>query len=331
MGSRFLFVLVVLCAFFAAIPLSAQNREVRITAFAGASNWPLWVGQQKNFFALHNLDIYLDITPNSIEMAKNLHQGRYNIAFSSVDNIVAYDEGQGEAKIEGQTDFVAFFGVDNGLLYVMAQPEITNFSDLKGKRVSVDALTTGYSFVLRAVLKLKNIDFNEVEWVKVGGGAQRFDALLKKEQDVTLLNSPLDLAAEARGIKRLLSVQQELGAYQGIVAATTRAQLAEQPDLFLRFIKGFHQSIQWLVDPAHKEEALSILSAYMPTMQRSAAEKAYAVLLDEKNGLYRDMKINREGMKTVLQLRSNYGVPTKVLVNPERYIDETLLEQALRP
>ena len=327
---RLVTLLLALSPFVVTLPASAQNQTIKIVAFAGASNWPLWVGQDKGLFAAHRLEVGLDITPNSIEMAKNLHQHRYDIAFSSVDNIVAYNEGQGEAALDGPAHFVALFGVDNGLLHVMAQPEITGFAALKGQRVSVDAMTTGYSFVLREVLKRKDIALTDVEWIKVGGGAQRLEALLKKEQAATLLNTPLDLAAEARGLKRLLSVQDELGAYQGIVAATTRSQLADKQDLFLRFIKAFHQSIAWLADPAHQDEALGILMAHMPTMQRAAAEKAYSVLLDEKNGIYRDMKISRDGMKTVLRLRSAYGLPTKQLDNPELYIDETVLDKALR-
>jgi ABC-type nitrate/sulfonate/bicarbonate transport system substrate-binding protein len=221
------------------------------------------------------------------------------------------------------------FGVDNGLLNVMATPDIIDFSNIRGKSVSVDAMTTGYSFVLRDVLKRKNIDFNDVKWIKVGGGAQRLDALIKKEQSLTLLNSPLDLSAEARGMRRLVHVQDELGPYQGIVAATNKHNLIDKKETLLRFIKGFYQSVNWLADPTNKDEAIAILMTKMPNMPHIVAENAYAVLLDQKNGIYRDLKIDREGMKTVLRLRSTYGMPAKQLQNPERYIDETLLKEVL--
>ena len=103
---------------------TAQSGPLRVVAFAGASNWPYWVAQEKGLFAKEGVETTLDITPNSVELARNLHGGRYDLALSSIDNVVAYNEGQGEADLGGPTDFVALFGVDNGLLSLMAAPDI---------------------------------------------------------------------------------------------------------------------------------------------------------------------------------------------------------------
>ena len=51
---------------------------------------------------------------------KTAHFGGYG--WTAVDNAIAYNEGQGEADIGAPADFVALFGVDNGLLSVMAAP-----------------------------------------------------------------------------------------------------------------------------------------------------------------------------------------------------------------
>src|SRR5918993_246980 len=93
-----------------------------------------------------------------------------------------------------------------------------------GRRISqpCSALTTGFAFVLRELLARNSIAENDVKIVRVGGGAQRLEALLKKEQDATILNSPLDLVAEARGFKRLAKAREVLGSYQGITGAAKR-------------------------------------------------------------------------------------------------------------
>jgi hypothetical protein len=153
---------------------------------------------------------------------------------------------------------------------------------------------------------------------------------LKKEQAATLLNSPLDIVAEGKGFKRLVRIKDGLGAYQGIVGATKRDTARRKRESIIAFMRAFHASVAWLADPANKEEALSILIAKMSGMERPLAEKAYAVLLDPHTGIYRDMRIDREGMKTVLRLRSAYAQPKKELSNPDRYIDETLLATALK-
>ena len=321
-----------LCAGFTSATRSRAQTEAapfKIVAFAGASNWPYWVAEAKGFFQREGLAVSLEITPNSAELAKNLHHGRYDLAFSSVDNIVAYNEAQGEADLGGPADFAAIFGVDNGLLSVMAVPEVKTFADLKGKTLSVDAMTTGFAFVLRDLLARNGLNETDVQIVPVGGGAQRLEALLKKEQAATLLNTPLDLVAEAKGFNRLARARDHFGAYQGIVAAMRRDRAKEQRARVEAFIRGFHASVTWLADAANRNEAVTLLTGKMRSMERASAERAYETLLDPAEGIYRDLRIDAQGLATVLRLRSTYAPARKLLTEPDRYIDLTYLKTAL--
>ena len=311
-------------------PAAAQSGQVRVVAFAGASNWPYWVAQEKGLFNKEGVEASLDITPNSVEMARNLTAGRFDLALTAIDNIIAYNEGQGEADLGEPANFVALFGIENGLLSLMAAPDVKSFADLKGKTLSVDAMTTGFAFVLRDLLARNNVAEADVKIVRVGGGAQRLEGLLKKEQDATILNSPLDLVAEARGFNRLAKATAVLGAYQGIVGAAKRDNAEQKRTHVEAFIRAFHQAVAWLGAPGNKEEAVALLMARMKGMERPGAERAYQVLLDPKEGIYRDLKVDREGVRTVLALRSKYGQPRKELADPGRYIDETYLANALK-
>lgn len=303
---------------------------LRIVAFAGASNWPFWACQQEGLFTAEALDVSLDFTPNSIELAKNMMAGKYDLALSSIDNVVAYNESQGEVDLGGPSDFVALFGVDNGLLSVMAAPDIADIKSLKGQTLSVDAMVTGFSFVLREVLARNGLSEDDVTWVKAGGGAQRLEALLKNEQKATLLNTPLDLVAEARGYKRLLRVRDMLGAYQGIVAMSRRGTVKDRNAALRGFTRAFKAGVNWVADPLNKEKAIALLMAKMNGMPRPAAEKAYERLLDPADGIYRDLRIDRAGLKAVLELRTRYARPRKELTDVERYIDAGFLEAALK-
>jgi ABC-type nitrate/sulfonate/bicarbonate transport system substrate-binding protein len=49
-------------------PGDLQAIGLNVIAFPGVSNWPLWVGEQKGFFAGQGLDMSLSITPNSVHM-----------------------------------------------------------------------------------------------------------------------------------------------------------------------------------------------------------------------------------------------------------------------
>src|SRR5260370_8148633 len=190
-------------------------KRLGVVGFAGASNVPLWVGQERGFFAQQGVEPVFEITPNSVEMVRNLYEGRFDLAFSSIDNVVAYDEGQGEAGITVNPDFVAILGIDDGMLSLVAAPEIRSIADLKGKIVSVDAMTTGFAFVLRAMLANAGLAEADVIFSKVGGGPQRLQALLRGEQTATLLNAPLDGMAGSKGIVRLTTPHNAIGPLQG--------------------------------------------------------------------------------------------------------------------
>jgi ABC-type nitrate/sulfonate/bicarbonate transport system substrate-binding protein len=303
-------------------------KRIRVVGFAGASNVPLWVGQERGFFAQQGVEPVFEITPNSVEMVRNLYEARFDLAFSSIDNVVAYDEGQGEAGLTGNADLVALFGIDDGMLSLVAAPEIRSIADLKGKTLSVDAMTTGFAFVLRAMLANAGLTEADVVFSKVGGGAQRLQALLRGEQTATLLNAPLDGMAVSKGFVRLTTARSAVGPLQGGVGMTRRDAAARMGDELEAFIRGYRQAIQWLSRPANRGDAADCIGRHI-RVGRDEALQVYDRLLDPSNGIFRDMRISREGVDTVLRLRSIYGVPRKSLSDPDRYIDASYLSRAL--
>lgn len=298
---------------------------VRLVAFAGASNLPVWIGQTQGIFARHGLEATLDITPNSRAMASDLFSGRYDLALTSVDNIVAYNEGQGEAQLPGQADFVALFGVDDGMLSVMAAPDVADLAGLRGRDVSVDAMTTGFAFVLREILSRQGLA-DAVNWVAVGGGAQRLAALREGKQAATLLNTPLDLIAEAAGFRRLVRAHDVIGPYQGITAAARRGVVEERRPALVAFTRAFRESVAWAAEPANAEAARRLLET-RANMAAPVAAAALAALTDPARGIRRDLSISQEGMATVLALRSRFT--GRQLADPMRYQDASVLRAAI--
>jgi len=71
-------------------------------------------------------------------------------------------------------------------------------------------MTTGFAFVLRAMLANAGLAEADVVFSKVGGGAQRLQALLRGEQTATLLNAPLDGMAVSKGFVRLATARSAM-------------------------------------------------------------------------------------------------------------------------
>jgi ABC-type nitrate/sulfonate/bicarbonate transport system substrate-binding protein len=221
-------------------------------------------------------------------------------------------------------------GGDNGFLRLVTVPEVKTYADLKGKELSVDARTTGYAFVLEKMLQKGGLLVTDYSLVKAGGVLQRFEALMEKKHAGTLLLSPFEVPAQAKGFTLIASAIDVLGRYQGLVGGTRRSWAKDHPAELVGFIRGTIAGVEWLYGDANKVEAVAILRKYLPNMSPELADKSYAILLDPKNGFQRKARIDVEGVRTVLALRSEYGEPKKTLSDPAKYYDPTWYEQAIR-
>ena len=303
--------------------------KITLNVFPGGFNWPSFVAQAKGLFAANGLEITLQPTPNSVAQMTGLSRDEFQIAMTAVDNIVAYVEGQGEAPIGAQPEFFAFMGSDSGFLSLVAQQEVKNFRDLEGKTLSVDARTTGYAFVLFEMLRRNGFADGDYNIVRAGGMTQRWEALRAQQQDATLLSAPFDLLAEAHGLHRLARATDVIGPYQGNVAAAKRSWAAAHADEVIGFIRAYAAAIEWLYDPGNRAEAIRILMESVPHMTAELVQRSYEQLLDPARGFFRQAKIDADGLKTTLELRSRYGEPRRMLTESAKYYDPAYYENAL--
>lgn len=306
-------------------------RSISVIVFPGGFNLPLWAGQSRGLFAQHNIDVQLNFTSNSVEQLSGLIKGQWDIGLTAFDNVVAYQEGQGEAAVQEQSDLFAFMGGDNAFLRLVVQQDIRSYLDLKGKTLSVDALTTGFAFVLRKMLELNGIGETDVRFERAGGVLQRWEALKAGKHAGTLLLTPFELLAEKIGLRLLQSASDVLPRYQGLVGTARRRWAAENADTLVSFIRGYLASLAWLYEPQNKADAWSLLGEKIATFPPELAERTYDVLLKPRRGFAPDARLDFEGMKTVLDLRSEYGRPQKRLTDLRKYDDPQYYARAAGP
>ncbi len=304
-------------------------KQLSVITFAGGTNLPLWVAERQGFFAKQGLEIRTTFTPGSIYQMSNLIAGTYDIAMTALDNVVAYDEGQGEWPVPPNPDLVAVLGADDYFLSLVTQKPYTTFASLRGKTLSVDALTTGFAFVLEELLQKHGIAPDQVHFVKKGGVLYRYLDMLKNKDDAgTIQITPFDLMGQAHGMNVLARVRTALGPYQGEVAAVRRAWAVTHREEVIGFIRAYKQAIAWLYQPANREVAAAILVAHLPAMTFPLARQTLAIFLAPKGGFYRDSAPDMPGIARVLALRTKYGTPHKLLDNPMKYVDLSYLNAA---
>jgi ABC-type nitrate/sulfonate/bicarbonate transport system substrate-binding protein len=308
---------------------SGSALALEVIVFAGGFNWPIWSAQQQDYFATNGVEVHLTPTPGSEYQLKSLIEGKFDLAMTAIDNVIAYDEGQGEASVSVKPNLIAVMGGDNGFLRLVTVPEVTSYAALRGKILTVDARTTGYAFVLEKMLQLGGLREGEYELVKVGGVLARFDDLMQHNHAGTLLLSPFEVSAEAKGFHVLGSAIDVFGGhYQGLVAATRREWAEEHASELVGYIRGYIAGLGWLYDPRNKDAAIALLREHLPQTSPELAAKSYDILLDPKQGFSRRAAIDLEGVRTVLALRSQYGEPKKLLDDPMKYLDLSYYNRA---
>ena len=302
-----------------------MTQDLSVIVFPGGFNLPIWAAERQGFFEEQGVRVVLTPTPSSTFQMQGLAEGRFDIAMTAFDNVVAYQEGQGEAEIPPHPDLFAFMGSDQGFLSVVGGREVRSFKDLKGKKLSVDALTTGYAFVLRELLARGGIAESDVTFDRAGGALSRFQELLKGTHAGTILVTPFDLLAMNKGHARLAVAHQELGAYQGVVAASRRGWARDNEAALVGFIRAYGAGVEFLYSSRDIAEAL--LVANVRAMTPALAKQTLEVLLDPVSGFFRDVRLDPAGMETVLALRSKFG---KVkLFDPQKYLDSSYRQKAL--
>jgi ABC-type nitrate/sulfonate/bicarbonate transport system substrate-binding protein len=296
-----------------------------VNVFPGGFNWPIYVGQDKGFFSEHGIAVELQGTPDSVTQMTDFSLGRFDIAMTAVDNIVAYVEGQGQAPIGPQPEFFAFMGVDTGFLSLVASPGTKSIADLRGQIVSVDALTTGYAFVLYEILRKNGLELERGDYqlVSAGGMAQRWNGLREGRQHATLLSAPYNLVARKAGFSQLVRATEVIGPYQGNVAATRRSWAANNAGKIVSYVGAYRQSVAWLYEPSNRAEAIGILSRHLPQMSPDIATASYPELLHPQHGFFPTCKLDEPGLNCVLDLRNRYAPSPKSLGAADRYFDDS--------
>ena len=309
--------------------LAQSPANLDVIVFPGGFNWPLWVAQEKGFFRDNGVDVKITPTPGSVYQLVSLIDGKFDIAMTAIDNLIAYREGQGEDPKVGP-DLIAVMGADQGFLKLVTVPEVKKIADLRGKTVSVDARTTGYAFVLFEILDRNGLREPNYKVERAGGVLQRFQALMEKKHDGTLLLSPFEVQAEARGFNTLASASEVLGPYQGLVTGVRRSWAEKNRDALVGYIRAYARAVEWLYDPANKTEAIALFRKNLPNVPEQGAEASYRLLLDAKTGFQRRAAISLEGVNQVLSLRSKWAEPKKQLAPASSYYDATYYDAAMK-
>jgi ABC-type nitrate/sulfonate/bicarbonate transport system substrate-binding protein len=168
------------------------------------------------------------------------------------------------------------------------------------------------------------------ERAAVGATPSRWEAVKAGTHAATMTIEPFTSIAAAQGFNVLAKSTDTIKAYQGGCFASRRSWAKQNPEAIKGFIKAYLDGLNWVLDPANREEASQILLRNMSDIKPGVVGSVMNSLLSPKSGLTPKGEVLIEGIRTVLELRSRYGKPGTSLSDPHKYIDLSYYDAAVK-
>jgi ABC-type nitrate/sulfonate/bicarbonate transport system substrate-binding protein len=225
-------------AVFAAAPKDSDNgqKNVRQIVFGlpslGMTSFAVQVAADKNFFTQRSLAVTMISARSSVIMAA-LVSG--NMEFSNSTGSAT------RAALQGlPVKVIAYFQTEPFSL--IARPEITSISELKGKSIGVAESTSNSGVYLSHALEAGKLSMRDVTPLNMTDQG-RMQGLLSKQVDAVVTSPPRAQQLQAEGMRVLAGPEISDIPSNGLV--TTIRTLEKEPDLVRSVLEALVNAIVW--------------------------------------------------------------------------------------
>jgi ABC-type nitrate/sulfonate/bicarbonate transport system substrate-binding protein len=206
-------------------------------------------------------------------------------------------------------------------------PSVRSHADLAGRSIALDALDTGFAFVLYEMLERAGVDRDRCQLVAVGATPQRWHSVRDGTHAATLTIEPFTSVARAAGFDVLDSSTRLFESYQGGVVTAPRQVLDDQAGAVRAFVDGYLDGLGWVLEPSNRDAVRELLVRRMDLDPR-AVERVLDSVLSPGSGLTPEAELLTGGIQTVLDLRSRHG-PGGELADVASYTDVSVWKSAI--
>jgi ABC-type nitrate/sulfonate/bicarbonate transport system substrate-binding protein len=301
------------------MPASAADTILMGTTGRGsAQQWPVFIAQQKGYFAEGGLTVDLIAAQSSSAIVQQLTAGSVNLASGGLaDPLRAIDKGAPVTLLRVETQIPPYS--------VYGKPGLKSLKDLKGKIISIGGVKDITRIYLERMMAPNGLKPTDYDLVFAGTAAARFAALASGAVDATILVPPFSFKAEGAGFSSLGALSDYVTdmPFTGYSANTAWAK-AHKPAL-VTFLKGVARGVDYFNDPANRTEAIDILVKESGS-ERGDIEKSYDYYLKikifDRVGLIEgsQVKVLAEAMKSLGDLEGSTDV--------SRFVDPEIVELA---
>lgn len=280
-----------------------------------AMNWPFFCATELDLFANENLVVEARIFTSPPEPVAALIDGSLDL-INVIPDVALLEIVKGAPlSLIANTN-------SRPQYRLVAQPEIRDCKELKGKKIGVNDSRSAETLILKKLLREKGLAPDSYELTASGPPPQRCEKLKQGLLAGTMVTQPFDFVLEAEGFKSLASSSEVVPHYPFTVCVVRREE--EPREEVVCFLKSLKRAWNWLADLVNRERAVTILSRSTETTEKQA-QATYDLYL--KSPSPPSLAPSQEGVATVLELLAESGRLALPIPPAQKFIDERYIKR----
>jgi NitT/TauT family transport system substrate-binding protein len=249
---------------------SAQPLSVKLSYSApSGSNSPPWMARELGLFDRNGVQVSMIYIGGGTRPVSVVLAGETDFTIvTGPPSVLARLSG-------GDTVILATF--INGLtVSIVARPEITKPSDLKGKNMAVSRFGVIGDFATRIALKRWGLTpFKDVGIIQMGGLPEAFAALKAGAVQAAAFTPPLSTDAKRQGMVELLDLSTSDIEFANTGLVATTRYVNQHPEATRRVVRAIVEGI-WAFK-ANREAAIRAVQKYTRVADRGVLEETYTI------------------------------------------------------
>ncbi len=282
---------------------------------------PYWAALERGLYREVGLDVEITVFGGIDGVTKALQQGRIQVGVGSPEHVIHDVEAGGPLRMVGGN-------VNRPTHDLIAQPEITQLQDLRGKILGVSSLSGGTSSLFVEILKSAGLNYpGDYQMVAAGVVPPRHGMLMRREIDAAMQTDPHNYIAEDAGLSNLGPVARWIPYFQ-FTSVNVRLDWAEgHAGQLTRFLAASIRSSLWMA--ADQDGAVALAQREMEVEERYA-RRAWHDHIDG-DALPLDLHLNTRSIETAMEMirrdrSSSFEIPANA--TPEKYLALSYLRDA---
>ena len=300
------------------LSLSASSDVVIGYANISARVSPLWIAQEKGFFAKYGVNVQPVYMPGSPVMIASLSTGQIQLANSGGTAALGAAAGGLDLKVIGT--FTSRIPFD-----LVVKPAIKSAGDLRGKRLGVQVI--GGTIWMGAMLGLEHLGLDPrrdaVQIVAAGDQTMLSQALEKGTIDATVVDSAFSNGLKQRGFPILLELSKTNIPFvsNGIIARGSYLQ--QQTEVARNILKAWLEGVAYALSPKMKASVIEVIMRRLKVSDPALAARGYEDLLQATD---RKPFPSLEGLRNVQRLMRLQN-PAVAGLKTENLVDGKLMKE----